>query len=99
MNTDTHTHTDSPCPGLCSGAGQRATLAGLRPLRGLQVVGAHSGEGDLGGELRLSDQDPAVRRDEVRGTCALTCSSHQLTSLSDRGSNTQTPLSPAPQPD
>lgn len=69
---NTNTHSDSPChPDLPSAAGQRAALAGLRPLRGLQVVCAHSGEGDLGGELRLSDQDPALRRDEVKSTSAV----------------------------
>lgn len=57
-------------PGHCD-AGQRAALVGLRPLRGLQVLGAHGGEGNLRGELRLSDQNLALCRDEVGPTMHL----------------------------
>lgn len=56
-------------------AGQRAALAGLCFLRGLQVVCTDGGKRHLGGQLRLFNQNPALLRDEVCQlfTCVITC--------------------------
>lgn len=60
---------DSPpsCPP--SPAGQWAALAGLCSVRGLQVLGADCGKRHRRGELRLSDQNPALLWDEVGPQC------------------------------
>lgn len=47
-------------------AGGSAALAGLRALRGLpQERPAHRGERPDGGQLRVADQDPALRQAQV----------------------------------
>lgn len=50
-------------------AGQWAALAGLCSVRGLQVLGADCGKRYRRGELCLSDQNPALLRDEVGPQC------------------------------